>query len=282
MARPGRKKGSLTQSQKDERKAAKNADKAQALASNALAKLPTEKERRDELFREADALKSEAQSVSGQISQHKKRMLEVFGITKEAIQIRNILVKCKDGVYEATCQQVQLFLQDIGRPFQLSLALEPGKGVAEDSGSVFDHSNTGQRQAAEQGGDPGKATRGRGRPPGSKNKPKDDTPTPGIPLGEAEKAFEANAHKAPAPAANGNGTEETYAQTLARENAAEAPLTRRRGRPPKDKSEVKEVADQYVQEQEERLGPASEEPPPAPRSNDPLEGAEHGGTYVLN
>lgn len=152
-----------------EAKAAKKeraaADKAEALAANALAKLPAEKESRDELWQELDALKSEASGVSGSISAQKKRMTEVFGITKAAMQIRAILNKCRSGEYEATVQQVQLFMADTNRPFQLSMSLEPGKGVADDQGSVFDSSRSGETVAAERGDDPGRASKRRGPPP---------------------------------------------------------------------------------------------------------------------
>lgn len=152
-----------------EQKAAKKeraaADKAEALAGNALAKLPAEKEKRDELWQELDALKSEASGVSGSISAQKKRMNEVFGITKAAMQIRAILNKCRAGEYEATVQQVQLFMADTNRPFQLSMSLEPGKGVADDQGSVFDKTGSGDKVAADRGDDPGRARKSVGGPP---------------------------------------------------------------------------------------------------------------------
>jgi len=197
---------SLTPEEKQQRKDSKNADKAQALADNALAKLPADKDRRNELWRELDALRSEGHGVSGQISQHKKRMHEVFGVTKSAMQIRAILAKCKDGEYEATVQQVQLFLDDMGRPIQLSMNLEPGKGVAEDSGSVFDKSTSGERHDAERGDDPGRARR-RSVPSGPP-----PAPSPAMPLDEAEAAFTANVHKLnrrsadPLPGADGVGS----------------------------------------------------------------------------
>lgn len=151
-----------------EAKAAKKeraaADKAAALAANALAKLPAEKEARDELWRELDGLIAEGQGVAGSISAQKKRMQDVFGITKQAMQIRKILNACRDGVYEATCEQVQLFMADTNRPFQLAMKLEPGKGVAEDEGSVFDASKSGETVGAERGDDPGRAQKRKGPP----------------------------------------------------------------------------------------------------------------------
>lgn len=139
-------------------------DKASTLAANALAKIPEEKERRDELWRELDALIAEGQGVAGQISQQKKRMTEVFGITKPAMAIRKILNKCRDGEYEATVEQVALFMRDTNRPFQLSMKLEPGKGVQEDGGSVFDKTSAGEHVGAERGDDPGRASKRRGPP----------------------------------------------------------------------------------------------------------------------
>lgn len=151
-----------------EAKAAKKeraaADKAAALAANALAKLPAEKEKRDELWRELDALIAEGQGVAGSISAQKKRMADVFGITKPAMAIRKILNKCRDGEYEATVEQVALFMSDTNRPFQMSMKLEPGKGVAEDEGSVFDASKSGVTVGAERGDDPGRAQKRKGPP----------------------------------------------------------------------------------------------------------------------
>lgn len=151
-----------------EAKAAKKeraaADKAAALAANALAKLPAEKERRDELWQELEACKTASATAAGEMSAHKKRMTEVFGITKAAIKIRGILESCKAGEYEATVEQVTLFMQDTNRPFQFAMKLEPGKGVQEDGGSVFDKTSAGEHVGAERGDDPGRASKRRGPP----------------------------------------------------------------------------------------------------------------------
>lgn len=181
MARRGR--PSLSPEQKKAKKERAEADKAQALASNALAKLPAEKEKRDELWQELDALIAEGQGVAGSISAQKKRMSEVFGITKVAMQIRKILNKCRSGEYEATVEQVTLFMADTNRPFQFSMKLEPGKGVADDQGSIFDKTAAGEQVGAERGDDPGRARKSSGGPPPA------PTPTPGIPLDEAEVKF---------------------------------------------------------------------------------------------
>lgn len=174
----------LSPDQKAAKKERAEADKAQALASNALAKLPAEKERRDELWQELEACKTASATAAGEMSAHKKRMTEVFGITKAAIKIRGILDACKAGEYEATVEQVTLFMQDTNRPFQFSMKLEPGKGVAEDEGSVFDKTGAGDHVAAERGDDPGRAQRRSGQPPAPTA-----APTPGIPLDEAEAKF---------------------------------------------------------------------------------------------
>jgi hypothetical protein len=180
MARP--KKTALTPEKKSQRKQAKIKQKAEFIRSAALSKLPAEKQRRDELFAEADRLKTEQQSISGRISQHKKKMQEVFGLTPQALQIRKTLLDAPDGVYEATCKQVALLLKDVGRPFQLDFLenLEPGKGVAEDDGSIFDKTDAGRE---ERGDDPGRARKAKanGGPPRA--------PTEGIPLEEAEEKF---------------------------------------------------------------------------------------------
>lgn len=176
----------LSPEAKSAKKERAEADKASALAQNALAKLPAEKEKRDELWQELDALKSEASGVSGSISAQKKRMTEVFGITKAAMQIRAILNKCRAGEYEATVEQIQLFMQDTNRPIQLSMKLEPGKGVAEDQGSVFDASHSGETVSAERGDDPGRARKSTIAPPAP------PAPSAAISLDEARAKFEAN------------------------------------------------------------------------------------------
>jgi hypothetical protein len=180
MARP--KKTALTPEKKAQRKEAKTAAKAEFTASSALAKVPREKEKRDELFREADALKTQQQTLSGKISQHRKRMVEVFGLHPQTLSIRKILLDCPDGTYEAVCKQVALLLQDTGRPFQLDFLenLEPGKGPTEMDEPVFDGTDAGREQRADDPGRARKATGNGGPPP---------APTEGIPLDEAEERF---------------------------------------------------------------------------------------------
>lgn len=176
----------LSPEQKAAKKERAAADKASALAANALAKLPAEKERRDELWQELEACKTASATAAGDMSAHKKRMTDVFGITKAAIKIRGILDACKAGEYEATVEQVTLFMQDTNRPFQFAMKLEPGKGVQDDGGSVFDKTNAGDHVAAERGDDPGRARKRAGGPPAPTA-----APTPGIPLDEAKEKFEA-------------------------------------------------------------------------------------------
>jgi hypothetical protein len=151
-----------------EAKAAKKerdaASKADALAQNALAKLPAEQEKRDELWQELKGLKAEAAEAAGNISAHKKRMTDVFGYTKAAQKIIAILDGCRQGEYEATMEQVALTMKDRNRPFQMRLDLQPGKGVAEDEGSVFDSTGSGDKMAAERLDDPGRASKRRGPP----------------------------------------------------------------------------------------------------------------------
>lgn len=194
------------------KKARDAADKVEALAGNALAKLPVEKKKRDELWQELDALKSEASGVSDSISAQKKRMNEVFGITKAAMQIRAILNKCRAGEYEATVQQVQLFMADTNRPFQLSMKLEPGKGVADDQGSVFDKTGSGDKVSAERLDDPGRVRKSVGGPPKAPAIPTPNVGVEGLAAGikqkeepeekrariEAEKQADAAAFEKPA------------------------------------------------------------------------------------
>lgn len=163
MAR-GRGRPALTQEEKDRRREQKLAANDQGIADTAMAKLPAEKERRDEFFREGDALKADAQAAAGSISQHKKRGVDVFGITKQAMAIRAILAKCKDGVYEATIKQVGIFVKDMGRPFQLSMFdAVPGTGSVDDA-PIFDSTPTGQRHGGN-GGAPSASSSDGGPPP---------------------------------------------------------------------------------------------------------------------
>ena len=134
----------LSDDEKARRKEAKESRAAGVIAENALAKMPKEREKRNELFAEAEAIKTEQQSAAGSYSAQQKRMVEVFGFTKEAIRIRNILKKCRDGVYEATLKQVGIFVSDMGRPIQLSMFEgTPGEGGSEDAGPIFDSTSAG-------------------------------------------------------------------------------------------------------------------------------------------
>jgi hypothetical protein len=192
MAKRGRK--ALSPEQREQRQEAKAAQKAEAVRAAGLAKLPAGpdgKERRNELFRELDNLKKDAQGVSGEISAQKKRMEEVHGITKEAMKIRAILAGCKDGVFEATVQQVALFMKDLDRPFQLDMFTgEAGQGVADDQGSVFDATDAGEAQAAERKDDPAKASRRKSAEP-----PTAPQDTGSLAPDEAQRAFEKNKDK---------------------------------------------------------------------------------------
>jgi hypothetical protein len=181
-----KKKSALSPEKKAQRKKTKDQIKQQAVADAALAKMPAEKERRDELFAEAERLKTEQQGISGKISQHRKRLIDVFGFTAQALQIRKILKDAPDGVYEATVKQLKIMLDDLNRPFQLDMFadLKPGVPVEGDQGSVFDASKSGEKIDTERKDDPGKARRRNG-----KNASPPPAPTPGIPLAEAEEKF---------------------------------------------------------------------------------------------
>lgn len=191
MARP--KKGSLSPEQQAERKKHKQATKADQIAATALSKVPETKEKRDELFREAEALKKHQQELSGRISQHRKRMTDVYGLHPKTIQLRQQILDLPDGVYEAVCKQLKLVLEDAGRPFQLHLfedySHEIGKLPPGDDAPLFDATTGGERTAAERGDDPGRARRLKV----VANEPK---PSDGIPLNEAEEKFSETLRKA--------------------------------------------------------------------------------------
>lgn len=199
-----------------EAKAAKKeraaADKADAMAQNALAKLPAEQDKRDELWQELKGLKAESAEAAGNISAHKKRMTDVFGYTKAAQKIIAILDGCRQGEYEATIEQVALTMKDRNRPFQLSMTLEPGKGVADDQGSVFDKTGSGDKVSAERLDDPGRARKSMGGPPKAPAIPTPNVGVEGLAAGikpleepeakrariEAEKQADAAAFEKPA------------------------------------------------------------------------------------
>lgn len=247
----------MSPEQKQAAKERREADKNAALAANALARLPAEQERRDELWREQDALKAECQAAAGAMSAHKKRIREVFGITPQAARIREILAKCPDGVYEATCQQVGIFLKDMGRPFQLSMFDgEPGKGVAEDEGSGFDKTSAGERHSAERSDDPGRARKRKtsDAPPAA--------PSPALSAEEAQAGFEA---------ANRAVEEKKSGKTKPQEGSFRAEQA---GETAKGDEHIKKL----------RAGRSDDGPPPPPpgRKADPLGDADGHGAYTLN
>ncbi len=154
-------------------------EKDHKLASTALASLPESPEKRREIFAERKRLKADAKSFSAKVADHEKRMKNVFGMLPKAVKIVDIFESCKDGEYEAVLQEVKTFLEDQGRPFQLSFELKPGKGVQEDTGPLFDKTTAGQRDNRE----PGQARPASAKAPAPQ-------PSPGIPLEEAQAKFE--------------------------------------------------------------------------------------------
>lgn len=100
---------------------AKRATKTVIEPDKALAKLPAKTQDRTALFIQMDRLKADQQAAAGECSAHRKRMVERFGLTKQAIKIRDVLAKCNDNDYAATIAQLQLLLDDIDRPLQLDM-----------------------------------------------------------------------------------------------------------------------------------------------------------------
>lgn len=175
-------------------------------ADTALAKLPKFTKDRNALFEKANRLKAAMQADAGDFSAHKKRMTEVYGLTREAIKIRDILTKCKDGVYEATVSQLYLLLDDIGRPFQLDMfpqeagaqAAEPELPVDQDEAYAAKAAAADAQGAEEhpEGDEPTVAPKRRGRPPKAKGEPIENAnkhlkkAAPPVDLSEAESEFE--------------------------------------------------------------------------------------------
>lgn len=130
---------------------------------------------------------AEAKETVG-VSEHRKRLISVYGIDKHTLAIMKILDKVKKhGDRAAVITRVNLLSKDVGYVDKdlVTLAQEAeataGQGSA-DQGSVFDKTTTGQRQG-------GAAAEPRHVQQDAA--PAGPAPTPGIPLEEALKNYEA-------------------------------------------------------------------------------------------
>lgn len=218
-----------------------------------------------------------------------KQRAEIHKITPYAWATGNKLLKMSAGERTHWLIQVLQILKYSGAEISLDLVQrysQPGEGFKDD-GPVFDATKSG------------KAT-GDGRKPDRKGdtagaKGAGDGPSPGLPLDEAQRAFEEKAHKAPAipseeeVAAKHAAIAEQKARDEQEFKSAEGPVDdgkaaepnpaapsnvvpiKRRagagkgakrgasGKPPKGSD--KEIADKYAKDQEKRLGPVDPEKP---------------------
>ncbi len=284
----GRKR--LSETEKARRTQEKEDRAAQNRASAAVERFPEDKEKRLELFQERDALVTESHGVSGKMSAHQKRMREVFGHHPMAVKIRDAMLKARPGEREAIVAQVRLMLEDAGCEVQFDLfRSQPGQASEQDNGSVFDRGATGERQGQEQF-DPARAQRA------AAEKAPEPTPTPGIPLDEAEKAFTENLTASEAKRGKSGRkpkAERTPADEI-REGTAEADAALKeqiakstkpaRGRKPKAANN--DAPDDpppaaAAPEIDDDLGELDDPPAGPVHANDPLPGATNHGDYRI-
>jgi len=230
----------LSEAEKQSRKEERDVIKASNVAAGALEKMPADRDRRVDLIQERDALKTAQQTAAGELSQHMKRMVEVYGYNKKSIRVYDIIKKSPQGEREAILAQVRLMMQDDGIDLQFGLFdAKPGEAVEKDAGAVFDRTNA-SRAAPATRMDEGKSS----EPP-----PAPMAPSPGIPLDEAAVKFADAKEKAEAKRA---------AKAARSKSPPPAPANdeERDERPRFLRESDKEKADKYVAEQEKRgLGP---------------------------
>lgn len=180
--------------------------KEQRLASSAAAdweaRLPADPEKRRELFAElhrkrervASAVKEikDEVHVAGEV----KMLKSVYGFRPETIRIDEIMSKLDPETQTAVWRQIQVRANDAKWDSAPGLFDISAVGAtAPEQGSVFDKTASGERHDAERRDDPAKAGKRNGK--GAEPKPAE---TPSMSMDDAEKAFRANASKAPQPA----------------------------------------------------------------------------------
>lgn len=175
-----------------------NPDKAEEIrlgVANACLMFPGDSTKRaDEINRLHHLLDEEKEAVAEAketvgAGEHQKRLISVYGFDKHTLAIMKILDKVKKhGDRAAVLTRVNLLSKDIGYVDKdlVTLAQEAeataGQGSA-DQGSVFDSTTTGQRQ-----GGTAAQPRTTAEMAATNAGP---APTPGIPLDEALKKYEA-------------------------------------------------------------------------------------------
>lgn len=272
-----------------------NPDKAEEIrlgVANACLMMPGESTKRAEeinrlhhLLDEEKEAVAEAKETVG-VSEHRKRLISVYGIDKHTLAIMKILDKVKKhGDRAAVITRVNLLSKDVGYVDKdlVTLAQEAeataGQGSA-DQGSVFDKTTTGQRQG-------GAAAEPRHVQQDAA--PAGPAPTPGIPLDEAlaryeeaNKAWSGKGRKPKALIEAGKAVEEAEKAKLEAEAAAapvepvkaaddfdEPPAAAAPPPAPKGRAKAAPVLDDEL-------------PPAAPKKGAALAGASGSGSYTLN
>lgn len=156
------------------------AEKQRQLAASARASLPESPEKRKEIFAELEGFEAKVKDAQANLSHHKKRMKDVFGMHPKAVQIRRLMLGIKDShEYNLVHAEVLTFLADEGRPLQTEMDLTKNPDTDKD-GPLFDKTKAGKAI-------------GQARPvERAPEAPAPQAATPGIPLEEAQAAFEAN------------------------------------------------------------------------------------------
>lgn len=273
-----------------------NPDKAEEIrlgVANACLMMPGESTKRAEeinrlhhLLDEEKEAVAEAKETVG-VSEHRKRLISVYGIDKHTLAIMKILDKVKKhGDRAAVITRVNLLSKDVGYVDKdlVTLAQEAeataGQGSA-DQGSVFDSTTTGQRQGG---------TAAEPRHAQQDAAPAGPAPTPGIPLDEAlaryeeaNKAWSGRGRKPKALIEAGKAVEDAEKAKLEAEAAAGNPPT---SEPDAEFDEPPAAAAAPPPAPKGRAKAApvldDELPPAAPKKGAALAGATGTGSYTLN
>jgi len=127
---------------------------------------------------------------------HGKRLKEVYGADPAVSAFVYKLSKMTSVDRSRATRQVIHLLNQLGFDEQPELPLMAPQSVTPDQGAVFDQSTSGERQETERKDDPAKARKRTKKAPEATA-----APSEGMPLDEAQAAFERNVDKAPQPVA---------------------------------------------------------------------------------
>lgn len=186
----------MTSTQKQAAKEAKAASEAETKVVEAILIFPADAEKLKEEFidrplqYDAD-LKGARQGPAAVIAHHNMRLKKIYQADPKVAGFIKWLAALSSEKRSVALRQTKYLLERLPLDDMPELPLyEPGT-IAPDEGSLFDESGAGERHTAERQDDPGRAQK-RGR--------RDPAPAPqpaaGMPLDEAEEAFQRAAAKA--------------------------------------------------------------------------------------